>query len=70
MKIQYNLIFENKKHEQKKTKSNISNVLTFLMVMLQNMISRAGNSTTWLKKEYFNRKVGGTNSAKWTSKLI
>jgi hypothetical protein len=39
MKIQYNLIFENKKHEKKYTKFKILNVLTFLMYLLQYMIS-------------------------------
>jgi hypothetical protein len=38
MKIQYNLIFENKKHEKKYTKFKIFNVLTFLMFLLQYMI--------------------------------
>jgi hypothetical protein len=50
MKFQYNLIFENKKHEQKYTKSMISNNLTFLMVMLQNMLSPAKPIINSIKK--------------------
>jgi hypothetical protein len=39
MKIQYNLIFENKKQQEKKTNFKILNVWACLMVLLQYMIS-------------------------------
>jgi hypothetical protein len=39
MKIQYNLIFESKKQQQKYSKFKNLNVLTIFMVLLQYMIS-------------------------------